>query len=120
MRTGSFLAAQFKEPQRTIYSLFTPISSTPLTTISAERAARRIVDAIRHGDAEVTLTLHAKLAVRVAGHAPGLTAEGLGLLARVLPKGERPEKVAGRDIPSPVDDSIVTAPGRKAAAEFNQ
>jgi NAD(P)-dependent dehydrogenase (short-subunit alcohol dehydrogenase family) len=120
MRTGSFLAAQFKEPQRTTYSLFTPISATPLTTISAERAARRIVDAVRHGDAEVTLTLHAKLAARAAGIAPALTADGLGLLARVLPKGERPEKIAGREIASPIDRSFVTAPGRRAAARLNQ
>jgi short-subunit dehydrogenase len=120
MRTGSFLAAQFKEPQRLVYSLFAPVSSTPLTTIGARRAAWKIVEAVRRGDPELILTGHANLAARVNGIAPGLTARALGIVARALPEGTRPEKARGSEIDSPVDDSVVTAPGRKAAADFNQ
>jgi NAD(P)-dependent dehydrogenase (short-subunit alcohol dehydrogenase family) len=120
MRTGSYLAAYFKEPQRLTYSLFTPISATPLTTISARRAARKIVDAVRHGDPELILTAHANFAARVNGLAPGTMARVLALVARALPEGTRPEKVRGSEIESPIDESFVTSLGRKAAADLNQ
>ena len=75
---------------------------------------------MRHGDPELILTLHANLAVRANGVAPGTTARVLGAVARVLPEGTRPEEVRGADIESPVDESPLTALGRKAAADFNQ
>jgi NAD(P)-dependent dehydrogenase (short-subunit alcohol dehydrogenase family) len=120
MRTGSYLAAYFKEPQRRVYTLFTPVSSTPLTTISARRAARKIVDAVRRGDPELILTAHANVAARLSGVAPATTTRVLSLVARVLPEGTRPEKLRGSEIESPIDESFVTALGRKAAAEYNQ
>ena len=120
MRTGSYLAAYFKEPQRLVYTLFTPVSATPLTTISARRAARKIVDAVRHGDPELILTAHANLAARANGLAPGTTARMLAFVARVFPEGTRPEKVRGSEIESPIDESFVTSLGRKAAADLNQ
>jgi NAD(P)-dependent dehydrogenase (short-subunit alcohol dehydrogenase family) len=120
MRTGSYLAAYFKEPQQLTYSLFTPISATPLTTISARRAARKIVNAVRHGDPELILTAHANLVVRATGLAPGTMSRVLALVARVLPEGTRPEKLRGAEIASPIDESFVTALGRKAAADYNQ
>jgi short-subunit dehydrogenase len=121
MRTGSFLAAYFKGDRAALeYSLFTPLSSTPATTVSAERAARRIVAAIRRGDPEVTLGLHAKLAARANGLAPGATAELLALVARALPEVRGTGRVRGSEIDSPVDRSPLTRPGRRAAHELNQ
>jgi short-subunit dehydrogenase len=121
MRTGSFLAAYFKGDRATLeYSLFAPLSSTPATTVSAERAARRIVAAIRRGDPEVTLGLHAKLAARVNGLAPGATAGALALVARALPEVRGTSRLRGSEIDSPVDRSPLTRPGRRAADELNQ
>jgi NAD(P)-dependent dehydrogenase (short-subunit alcohol dehydrogenase family) len=121
MRTGSFLAAYFKGDRAALeYSLFTPLSSTPATTVSAERAARRIVTAIRRGDPELTIGLHAKLAARAAGIAPGATAAVLGLVARALPEVHGTGRVRGSDVSSAVDESALTAPGRRAAAKLNQ
>ena len=54
------------------------------------------------------------------GVAPATTQRVFAAVARVLPEGTAPEQVRGADIESPVDDSIVTALGRKAAADFNQ
>ena len=115
MRTGSYLAAYFKDPQRLTYSLFTPVSATPLTTISARRAARKMIAAVRRGDPELILTAHGNLAARAGGVAPGTTARVLAAVARVLPEGTRPEKIRGSEIDSPIDESFVTALGRKAA-----
>jgi short-subunit dehydrogenase len=121
MRTGSFLAAYFKGDRAALeYSLFTPLSSTPATTVSAERAARRIVAAIRRGDAEVTLGLHALLASRTIGLAPAAVQAMLGLVARALPEVHGTERVRGSDIDSAVDDLPLTAPGRRAADRLNQ
>jgi NAD(P)-dependent dehydrogenase (short-subunit alcohol dehydrogenase family) len=121
MRTGSFLAAYFKGDRAALeYSLFTPLSATPATTVSAERAARRIVTAIRRGDPEVTLGLHAKLAARGNGLAPGATAAVLELVARALPDVRGTDRVRGSEIDSPVDRSPLTRPGRRAAHDLNQ
>ena len=121
MRTGSFLAAYFKGDRAPLeYSLFTPLSSTPATTVSAARAAGRIVAAIRRGDPEVTLGLHATLAARANGLAPGATAGMLALVARALPEVRGTSRLRGSEIDSPVDRSPLTRPGRRAADELNQ
>ncbi len=121
MRTGSYLAAFFKghEPERE-YSLFAPLSATPATTLAGTRAARRIVAGIRHGDAEVTLGLHARLAARAVGLAPAAVSDGLGVVARLLPEVEGTERRRGSEVRSQVDDSLLTVLGRRAARDLNQ
>jgi short-subunit dehydrogenase len=121
MRTGSFLSAWFKGDRAPLeYGLFAPLSGTPATTVSAERAARRIVGAVRRGDAEVTLGLHALLASRTTALAPAAVQTVLGLVARSLPEVRGTQRTRGSDIDSPVDDLPVTAPGRRAAERLNQ
>jgi short-subunit dehydrogenase len=121
MRTGSFLAAYFKGDRAALeYSLFAPLSGTPATTVSAERAARRIVAALRRGDPEVTLGLHAKLAARANGIAPGAVQTALSLVARALPEVHGTQRARGSELDSPVDDLPVTGPGRRAAERLNQ
>jgi short-subunit dehydrogenase len=120
MRTGSYVAALFKGRRETMYRLFTPISATPLTTISGRRAARKIVDAIERGDPELTLTLHANLATRVAGVAPGPTQRLLGVVARALPSGGTTESLPGHAIDSTIDETALLAAGRRARADLNQ
>ena len=56
--------------------------------MSAARAARRIVDACRHGDAEVILTPGAHLAVLANGISPATTARMLSLANRFLPRAD--------------------------------
>jgi NAD(P)-dependent dehydrogenase (short-subunit alcohol dehydrogenase family) len=51
MRTGSPRNATFKGQHRAEYAWFSISDSLPLVSISAEHAARRIIDACRHGDA---------------------------------------------------------------------
>jgi short-subunit dehydrogenase len=120
MRTGSYVAALFKGRRETIYRLFTPVSATPLTTISGRRAARKIVAAIERGDPELILTAHANLAARASALAPGLTQRTLGLVARALPSGGDAAPVPGLEIDPAVDDSLLTALGRKARGDLNQ
>lgn len=121
MRTGSFLAAYFKGDRADLeYSFFAPLSGTPATTMSAERAARRIVAALRCGDPEITLGVHAKLAARATGIAPGAVQTALSLVARALPEVHGTGRYRGSEIDSPADDLPVTGPGRRAADRLNQ
>ena len=120
MRTGSYYAALFKGRRELIYNLFSPLSATPLTTISGRRAARKIVAAVGRGDPELILTVHANVLTRLHGLAPGLSARVLGGVARLLPKGGTPDAVPGHEIDSPLHDSALTAPGREAAKDLNQ
>src|SRR5204863_2590958 len=59
MRTGSPRNAQFKGQHRAEYAWFTLSDSMPFFSQSAERAARQILSACRHGEAEVVLSLPA-------------------------------------------------------------
>jgi NAD(P)-dependent dehydrogenase (short-subunit alcohol dehydrogenase family) len=93
MRTGGHVHAQFVGDAAKDYAWFAPGASLPLLSVSAERAARRIVDAVLAGRSQVELTPLTWVGRRVHGLAPGTTSLLLGLVARALPKG-------GRDAPS--------------------
>ena len=120
MRTGSYVAALFKGRRETMYRLFTPISATPLTTISGRRAARKIVAAIERGDPELILTLHANLATRASALAPGLTQRALGVVARALPSGGDAEPLSGLEIDPAFDEAPLLGAGRRARGDLNQ
>lgn len=86
MRTGSPVNAIFKGRHESEYAWFTVTDSIPVASVGGERAARRIVDACRDGDPEVTLTLTAKVGSLLHGLAPGLVTDGLALMDRLLPE----------------------------------
>jgi NAD(P)-dependent dehydrogenase (short-subunit alcohol dehydrogenase family) len=120
MRTGSYKNAEMKGNFQAEYSWFALSSTTPLTTISAAGAARRIALAVRMGEADVVLTPQAKLAALAHGVAPGLTADVLGVANRFLPKpaGSPTERRFGRDIDAPLADSFITTLGERAADKY--
>ena len=77
---------------RRVHAAATQSSSIPGLTISAERAARKIVEACRCGDPSLTITPQAKLAAAMNAAVPGATARAMMLLSRLLP---RPNGVDG-------------------------
>lgn len=108
MRTGSPRHARIKGQHRAEYAWFSVADSLPLLSASAERAARRIVDALRHGDAEVVLPGLAWLQVKLHGLFPGLAADAAALLERALPA------------PSGDDDGFVAHSGAESASEWSE
>ncbi len=122
MRTGSPPNAMFKGQHRAEYAWFAVAGSLPLTSMRAERAAARIIEAMRHGDPEVVPSLQAKLALKVHALAPGLAQRALGLANRLLPApgGVGAERVAGRDSSSPVTSSVLTRATERAARRNNE
>jgi hypothetical protein len=122
MRTGSHLNAYFKGDHRKEFAWFSLGASSPLVSIGARRAARSIVRAIRRGQAEVTLSLPAKLAVKFHGLMPATATYLLGIDNRLMPGtgNTSKERFRGRESQSAVSRSIINEPGRRAAREFLQ
>ena len=120
MRTGSYKNAEMKGKHKAEYAWFALSSSLPLMTIGAERAARRIVNAIRRGSAEIILTPQAQLAALAHGVFPGLTADILGLVNRALPgaDGAGLEARTGKESQSAVTESFLTRMGERAAEKY--
>ena len=85
MRTGSHINALFKGQHRAEFAWFSIGDSLPLASIDAERAARQIVDACRHGDPHLTITIQARVAAIVDRVAPNLMARVMILVNRLLP-----------------------------------
>jgi NAD(P)-dependent dehydrogenase (short-subunit alcohol dehydrogenase family) len=98
VRTGRPRRAFFKGDREREYGWFAIADSLPLVPMDADRAARRVVRAVEHGEAHVVLGLPAHvvlgLPARVVGlveaMAPGLIAEAVNL-ARAL-FSQRPQR----------------------------
>jgi len=122
MRTGSYQNAWFKGDNAKEYAWFSLGATLPITAIDAHRAARTIVRAIRRGQAEIVLSLPAKLAALVHGVAPGTTVRVLSLTNRLMPGtgNASKERFRGHQSESAITRSSLTALGRKAAAQLNQ
>jgi short-subunit dehydrogenase len=122
MRTGSHLNAYFKGRNEDEFTWFSLGATLPVAAMSARRAARRIVAAIRRGQAELILSPQARALATIHGVAPGITADLLGLVNRVLPQAEGRDRGRhlGRESETALTRSPLTALGRKAARELNQ
>jgi NAD(P)-dependent dehydrogenase (short-subunit alcohol dehydrogenase family) len=122
MRTGSPRNAIFRGRHRSEYAWFSISDALPGLSISAEKAARRIVAGLRRGDAEVLFPLPARLAAMVNAVAPGLTADALTLVDRVLPGPGRgtPARRKGSESQSWISPSWLTRLGDRAARKYNQ
>jgi short-subunit dehydrogenase len=124
MRTGSFGHALVKGKRYAEASLFSLMASLPLLTVSAERAAHRIIRAVERGERFVVVGGPAKLLRIVHSLAPGGVVRVLGVLNRLLPP---PDEGARDAMPLPGEifrrglaRSILTALGDRAAKKYNE
>jgi short-subunit dehydrogenase len=122
MRTGSPRNALFKGNNEAEYTWFTISDSLPLISMSANRAARRIIDACGKGDAEVILSVPARLATIAHALFPDTTIDFLGLVNRLLPApgGIGQEARTGKQSSSKTSRSWITTLTQQAAQENNQ
>lgn len=86
MRTGSPYNAWFRGRHREEFTWFAVSDSLPLTTVDGGRAAWQILDACRHGDAELVIGWPARLAVVASALAPELVATVMRGANRLLPQ----------------------------------
>jgi NAD(P)-dependent dehydrogenase (short-subunit alcohol dehydrogenase family) len=124
MRTGSYLHAEFegKAPQE--FTWFALGSTLPGISMDAERAARRIVRAIKRSEWEPILSLPAQVLTRVHGLMPGTVTSVLALVNRLLPRADGAEGHArGLDLQrasGAVVLHVATTLGRAAARRFHE
>jgi len=123
MRTGSPINAEFKGQHDQEYTWFAIAAAVPLMSVGAERAARQIIDACRHGDPELTVGVTAKAAVLASAVAPTVFAEIMAAIVRCLPGpagpgGDRLER--GRDTRSSWAPSALTTLSDRAAEANNE
>jgi short-subunit dehydrogenase len=120
MRTGSPINAEFKGRHEGEFAWFTLGDSLPGASMSAERAARKILAACARGDAEVVLGLPAKLAVAAQAVAPNLTSALMALANRYVmpaPGGIGTAVAKGRDSRGKLPEALTVLTDR--AAERN-
>lgn len=122
MRTGSPRHAIMKGQHKQEYALFKIMDSSPLTSISAEASAKQILDALRHGDAEVTTTMPAKFGELLHGISPGLMTSIFGLVNSVLPGegGIGKQRAKGYQSESELSMSSLTERTQQAARRNNE
>jgi NAD(P)-dependent dehydrogenase (short-subunit alcohol dehydrogenase family) len=124
MRTGSPVNAMFKGRRPHEYAWFAIADSLPLSSISATRAARQIVEACRRGDAELVITVQAKLAILARTLAPELFADAMTLVNGLLPgpaaDGDRAEPGRANESDWAGPPSPLTAPTYRAARVNNE
>jgi short-subunit dehydrogenase len=111
MRTGSHVNAVFKGQNEKEFAWFSIGNSLPISSISAERAAEQIIEAMARGNAELIISIQAKLAAKVAALFPELMADVSGLVNRVLPEagGIGVRHALGKDSTSSLSPSFLTA-----------
>jgi len=85
MRTGSAFNAGFKGRHREEFAWFAVAESLPLLSTSGQNAAAQIVNALRHGDAELVITWAAKLGAVAAALMPNTVALALQAANVLLP-----------------------------------
>lgn len=133
MRTGSHVRARFVGDHPREYAWFATAASLPLLSMDADRAARRMVDAILAGRSVLTLTPLAKLAPKADALFPGAASAILALTVRLLPKApvdlgdsSRGATLEGRAVAGRMSDrgrvwlNRLTLLGRRAAAANNE
>lgn len=123
MRTGSPRNAMIKGKHRAEYAWFAISDALPGLSISAERAARQIIEACRHGDPELVITVHAKMAILGNVLAPTAFAAAMMMAARMLPgpngsEGNRARR--GYESESRWAPSVATTLSDRAAVANNE
>jgi short-subunit dehydrogenase len=124
MRTGSFGHALVKGERYAEASLFSLAASLPVLTLSAERAAHRIIRAVQRRERVVVVGAPAK-ALRLAhALAPGGVVRALAALNWFLPGADESAREAmplpGEIFRRGLARSILTALGDRAAKRYNE
>jgi hypothetical protein len=107
------------DPQQE-YAWFAISDSLPFLSMSAERAARRIVRALERGTPNLTLGVPAKLAALANGVAPNITSRALTLANALLPRGNDRTPRKGYQSESALAPSLLTTLTERAAVRNNE
>ncbi|HEV2698593.1 MAG TPA: SDR family NAD(P)-dependent oxidoreductase, partial [Terriglobales bacterium] len=122
MRTGSPRNANFKGRHKAEYTWFLLSDSLPIFSVNADRAARQIVGACQHGQAELIISVPATVAIKAHALFPGAVSLAMRAATRLLPGAEGASGAAkkGAQSATAVTESWLTALDERAAQKNNQ
>lgn len=122
MRTGSPYNAEFKGRSKQEYTWFSISDSLPGLTEDANKAAKQIIKSMKLGEAELIITLPAKIAAVMNAVFPGITADLLAMASRLLPapNGLGEKGKLGRDSRTSYSESFLTKHTQEAARVNNE
>jgi NAD(P)-dependent dehydrogenase (short-subunit alcohol dehydrogenase family) len=122
IRTGSHVNAKFKGKHEMEFAWFAAAAGAPLTSMNADRAARKILAAIRRGQPSLTLTFAARGAILGNALFPNLTGYAMRLVNQCLPKpgaAEGNQSRSGFEVRRLIPDWL-TRSANKATARNNE
>ena len=122
MRTGSHVNAVFKGQNKKEFAWFSIGNALPVSSISAESAAKQIVEACRVGQAEEIVSPQAKVLAKANALLPELTAEISSFANQLLPAtgGIGEGYALGKDSASFLSPSFLTALADKESYQNNE
>jgi len=123
MRTGSAINALMKGQHEAEFAWFAALSSMPLVSINAKRAAKKILSAGRRGLPHLTITPQARIAAMLDRLLPNTMARLMTVAARMLPgpsAASGQEAWTGAQSRSPGLPRVLTALGDRAARRNNE
>src|SRR5688572_6088876 len=115
MRTGSHLQAWFKGQRATEFALFSLLGGSPGTSMSAERAARLILDAAARGRADAVIPFTVRQIAKLSAAFPNATVASLASVNAMIPEGRARVATQGRQLRLPGVVRGVTALNERAA-----
>tara|TARA_R110002020_G_scaffold85914_1_gene211605 strand:- start:30097 stop:31119 length:1023 start_codon:yes stop_codon:yes gene_type:complete len=122
MRTGSPRNIDVKAQYEKEYAWFKISDSLPGLSMSAEKAATKIIEAMQYGSKTLALGLPTKIAMAIEGIAPGLNISLFELANRLLPNpvssGSNVRK--GYESESDITNSVLTKKTEEAEEKNNQ
>ena len=122
MRTGSHINAIFKGQNELEYALFSIGDALPIASISAESAAKEIIEACRAGKSETIISVQAEVAAKMNAMFPELVSGISSLVNQILPGkgGIGTNHALGKESTSFISPSFLTANIDKASARNNE
>ncbi len=123
MRTGSAVNALMKGRHEAEFAWFATLSSLPIVSIDATRAARKIVEAARRGAPHLTITPHARLMAILDRLLPNTVGRMMAVATRALPRPaglSGDESWPGREARPATLPKLATVLGDRAARRNNE
>ena len=120
MRTGSHIQAWFKGDRPAEFAMFSLVGGAPMTSMSAERAARLILTASARGRADAVIPFTYRQLSKITALAPNTTIAALAGVSALLPGPRWRFAAQGKHMPLPKVVRGVAALNERAAEKNNQ
>lgn len=120
MRTGSPRNITVKGNHEAEYAWFKIADSLPFLSQSAKHAAAAIVEAVRLGKTEITLTFTAKIVTALHALFPGVFSAALRMVNYFLPDSDNTASRKGYESDTSLSSNFLTVTTDNAAVKYNQ